>query len=51
MLPHPFIYANSRGERKESAGGMIAPLCSPELFERVLQGESQFALTPETGDW
>ena len=51
MLPGPFTYANIRGELKESDGGMIAPLCSPELFERVLRGDAQFALTPETGYW
>jgi len=27
MLSKPFIYANVRGELKESEGGMIAPLC------------------------
>ncbi|MBN2390465.1 MAG: GNAT family N-acetyltransferase [Anaerolineae bacterium] len=51
MLPKPFIYANIRGELKESEGGMIVPLCSPELFEQVLHGESQLALTPEVGYW
>ncbi len=51
MLPNPFIYANIRGEFKESDGGMIAPLCSQELFELVLQGDAQFALTPEPGYW
>ena len=51
MLPKPFIYANTRGELKESDGGMIAPLCSPELFARVLQGDRPFALTPEAGYW
>jgi len=51
MLSRPFIYANIRGELKESDGGMIAPLCSQELFERVLRGDAQFALTPEPGYW
>jgi GNAT superfamily N-acetyltransferase len=51
MLPKPFIYANIRGELKESDGGMIAPLCSQELFERVLQGDAEFALAPEPGYW
>ena len=51
MLARPFIYANIRGELKESNGGMIAPLCSKELFEHVLQGDAQFALTPEPGYW
>jgi len=51
MLPRPFVYANVWGELKESDGGMIAPLCSQELFERVLQGGAQFALTPEPGYW
>ncbi len=50
MLSKPFLYANIRGEL-ESNGGMIAPLCSRELFERVLSGSAQFALTPETGYW
>ena len=36
MLPKPFVYANIRGELKESDGGMIVPLCSPEVFEQVL---------------
>lgn len=51
MLTKPFIYANVRGELKESNGGMIAPLCSQELFEYVLRGDTQFALTPEPGYW
>lgn len=51
MLPKPFTYANIRGELKESDGGMIAPLCSQELFERVLRGAAPFALTPEPGYW
>jgi len=50
-LPKPFVYANIRGELKESDGGMIAPLCSPELFKCVLQGDRQFTLTPELGYW
>ena len=51
MLPHPFIYANVRGERKESDGGMIVPLRSQKLFDQVLNGNTKFALTPETGYW
>lgn len=51
MLSKPFIYANIRGELKESDGGMIAPLCSEELFERVLRGDTQFTLMPERGYW
>ncbi len=51
MLPRPFIYANIRGELKASEGGMIVPLRSPELFERVLYGDAQFTLTPEVGYW
>jgi hypothetical protein len=30
---------------------MIAPLCSPELYEQVLHGDAPFALTPEPGYW
>ena len=51
MLPRPFIYANVRGELKESDGGMVAPLGSLELFGRILTGDQPFALTPETGYW
>jgi GNAT superfamily N-acetyltransferase len=51
MLPKPFIYANIRGELKESEGGIIVPLCSPKLFEQVLHGDVQFTLTPEVGYW
>lgn len=51
MLPRPFIYANIHGELKESAGGMIAPLCSPALYGRVLHGDRPFTLTPEIGCW
>lgn len=51
MLPRPFIYANIRGELKESDGGMIAPLRSPALFKCVLHGDAHFALTPEVGYW
>jgi hypothetical protein len=47
MLTQPFIYVNTREEYKKSDGGMIAPLCSPDLFELVLQGESPFTLAPE----
>jgi GNAT superfamily N-acetyltransferase len=50
-LPQPFTYANIRGELKESDGGMIAPVCSQELFERVLRGDAPLALTPEPGYW
>ena len=51
MLTKPFIYANIRGELKESEGGMVTPLCSQELFNCVLRGETSFALTPEPGYW
>lgn len=51
MLPQPFTYANTRGELKESDGGMIAPLGSQELFERVLRGNARFSLAPEPGYW
>jgi len=51
MLARPFIYANTRGEIKESAGGMVAPLCSPALAELVLRGDRPFTLTPEIGCW
>jgi GNAT superfamily N-acetyltransferase len=51
MLAKPFIYANVRGERKESDGGMIASLSSSELFERVLRGDAQLAPTPAPGYW
>lgn len=50
-LPGPFVYANVRGELKEEGGGLIAPLGSAELFERVLRGDAPFALTPEPGYW
>jgi hypothetical protein len=51
MLSQPFIYANLHGEPTESEGGMIAPLCSPELFGQVLRGDAPFPLTPERGYW
>jgi GNAT superfamily N-acetyltransferase len=51
MLIRPFIYTNIRGELKESEGGMVAPLCSHELFKCVLRGETSFALSPESGYW
>jgi len=51
MLPKPFIYANIRGELRQSDGGMIAPLCSQEVSECVLRGDIQFALIPEPGYW
>ena len=51
MLPRPFTYANVQGERKESDGGMIAPLCSPEAFERILRGAAPFTIAPEPGYW
>jgi len=51
MLAKPFIYANARGELKESDGGMIAPLCEPELFENILQTDKPLTLTPEVGYW
>lgn len=51
MLSKPFVYVNTRGEYKESTGGMIAPLCSPNLFEIILHGNNQFTLAPEVGYW
>jgi GNAT superfamily N-acetyltransferase len=51
ILSQPFTYANLQGELTQSEGGMIAPLCSRELFERVLGGDAPFALTPEPGCW
>ncbi|MBN1642611.1 MAG: GNAT family N-acetyltransferase [Anaerolineae bacterium] len=51
LLPGSFTYANIHGELKESDGGMIAPLCSRALFERVLCGDAPFTLAPEPGYW
>lgn len=51
MLPKPFIFANVRGELKESDGGMVAPLCSHTVFMRILKGNTKFALTPASGYW
>ncbi len=50
-LQRPFIYANVRGELKESDGGMVAPLCAPELFEYVWRGNVPLSLAPEAGYW
>jgi hypothetical protein len=36
---------------KRSDGGMIAPLCSPAVYEQVINGGASFALTPEHGYW
>ena len=44
MLAKPFIYANVRGELKEGDGGMAAPLCAPEVFERILGGDEPLSL-------
>jgi GNAT superfamily N-acetyltransferase len=51
MLSTPFIYANIRGELKESDGGMIVPLCSQEIFSLVINGQTALTLTPEIGYW
>lgn len=51
MLTRAFVYANVHGELKQSDGGMVAPLCSQELYERVLRGKTPLALTPEPGYW
>ena len=51
MLAQPLTYSNCRGELKQSDGGMVAPLGSRELSERVLHGDAEFALTPEAGYW
>jgi GNAT superfamily N-acetyltransferase len=51
LLDRPILYANARGELLESEGGLIAPLCSQELCERILHGESPFSLAPEPGYW
>jgi ribosomal protein S18 acetylase RimI-like enzyme len=39
MLPRDFSWTNSRGETKRDSGGMIAPVNSRELFERILNGK------------
>jgi GNAT superfamily N-acetyltransferase len=51
LLARPFVYANSKGVPKQADGGMIAPLCSSDVYERVMKGETSFALTPERGYW
>jgi GNAT superfamily N-acetyltransferase len=51
LLARPFVYANSQGLLKQADGGMIAPLCSPDVYEQVMKGETAFALTPERGYW
>jgi hypothetical protein len=51
MLPKPFIYANIHGELKESDGGMVVPLYTPEICETILKGDSKLNLTPELGYW
>lgn len=51
MLPRPFVYANARGEVRESDGGMIAPLRSPAVFDQVLHGPAPLDLRPEPGYW
>jgi len=38
-LPRKFSWTNKLGIVKESSGGMIAPVCSLELFEQVANGE------------
>jgi hypothetical protein len=50
-LARLFVYANSKGILKHAEGGMIAPLCSPNVYEDVMKGETAFALTPERGYW
>lgn len=39
MLPRDFSWTNSKGEVKQSDGGMIAPVNSQELFEHILNGK------------
>lgn len=51
LLALPFVYANSKGVLEQADGGMLAPLCSPALYERVISGGTSFALTPERGYW
>jgi GNAT superfamily N-acetyltransferase len=51
LLDKAVLYANVRGDLLESEGGLIAPLRSQTLFERVLHGESPFSLAPEPGYW
>ena len=51
MLAKPFVYANARGELKEGDGGMVAPLCAPEMSERILRGDELLSLGPEAGYW
>ena len=50
-LDRPFVYANVRGEPREDTGGLIAPLRSRHLFEKILHGETRFSLAPEPGYW
>jgi len=42
MLSRDFSWTNSKGEVKQSSGGMIAPVNSQELFEHVLNGKEVF---------
>jgi GNAT superfamily N-acetyltransferase len=51
LLDRPIRYANVRGEILESEGGLIAPLCSQDTFERVLHGQAPLSLGPEPGYW
>ncbi len=39
MLSRDFSWTNSKGEVKQSDGGMIAPVNSQELFEHILSGK------------
>ncbi len=50
-LDQPVRYTNLHGQLLESEGALIAPLRSPELFEWVRRGASQFSLGPEPGYW
>jgi len=38
IFPRKHIWTNSKGVHKEDFGSMIAPVCSQELFEYILNG-------------
>jgi predicted N-acetyltransferase YhbS len=54
LLGRPFTFVDARGAVKHPSSddvGMIAPLCSADLFAHIVNGATEVHLGPEPGYW
>jgi len=54
LLGKPFTFVNARGITKKPSSddvGMLAPVCSQEVFDFVMAGSDPLPLGPELGYW